>query len=461
VSGVAAVAIQSGSPVVAGTVDVGPVVVPALLRLTRGGLPDPTFGNGGIALLPVPSGISSDVIVDQADQVLVITFGHDDDGFLFRVEGDGTLDGTFGTDGVVPAPVPGAPVSLVKQPDGAIVIAGIFARPGGEHFALARYLHNGVPDVSFGVDGRIDDPIGTAAAVAYADDRIVVAGWSSGVATQVAVARYLATGEPARPCDVEADCDDGNPCTLDRCGPSRPVCRYIPYPGGSCDSDGNECTEGFCGLDGSCIESIVVDVPCRDDGDPCTVDRCAATGPMTVTCVHRTEVDSACAEPLLPRAATLAIVEPTRTTRCGRVRFHWSNGSVGKAFLGNPFTTTSVQFCAFVPWVDPPLVVVRGRIDPASTCTDAGCWTEWGRGWRFRSRTGGTDGVRRLIFNEGATTGMARVLLKLSGPGLSLPPLPIPSSDLRAELRASTGQCLGTFIRAMKSGPTSWVGRAP
>jgi hypothetical protein len=66
------------------------------------------------------------------------------------------------------------------------------------------------------------------------------------------------------------NCDDGNPCTVDSCGPDG--CIHAPV---NCD-DGNPCTVDSCGPNG-CVH---VAVNC-DDGNPCTVDSCGPNG-----CVH-------------------------------------------------------------------------------------------------------------------------------------------------------------------------------
>jgi hypothetical protein len=88
---------------------------------------------------------------------------------------------------------------------------------------------------------------------------------------------------PADICFTNADCDDGNPCTIDTCLAANGQCQHAPAPdGGPCDdadacTAGNSCIAGTCGTPLSC-----------DDGNPCTTDTCdPATGaclPTPVLC---------------------------------------------------------------------------------------------------------------------------------------------------------------------------------
>jgi hypothetical protein len=86
-------------------------------------------------------------------------------------------------------------------------------------------------------------------------------------------------------CDLDADCDDGSPCTVDTCDPGAGVCSYSPDCGGSSACDGLPCSDGrICSVNDSCLGGVCVGGPLRDcdDADPCTVDGCADA----VGCVH-------------------------------------------------------------------------------------------------------------------------------------------------------------------------------
>src|SRR5262249_7225221 len=81
-----------------------------------------------------------------------------------------------------------------------IVVAG-YARDTVPKFALARYNTDGTPDASFGTGGRVttsffgndDEAFGVAI---QADQKIVVAGFATNEAPEIALARYNDDGWP-------------------------------------------------------------------------------------------------------------------------------------------------------------------------------------------------------------------------------------------------------------------------
>jgi len=114
--------------------------------------------------------------------------------------------------------------------------------------------------------------------------------------------RVVACGEEDRSCVDDQDCDDGNPCTEDRCisyDPDAPLtCEIVQRCWHSLVGDGTPCGSGqVCVLD-VCRENLCKDVVCDDnnvctdeacdyadgtcnfvpvwcdDGDPCTQDTC-------------------------------------------------------------------------------------------------------------------------------------------------------------------------------------------
>ena len=70
-------------------------------------------------------------------------------------------------------------------------------------------------------------------------------------------------------------CDDGDPCTDDRC--VRGTCEHGPGPdGATCADDGSVCTRDVCGA-GRCTHPAGADGgSCPDDGNPCTGEVCRA-----------------------------------------------------------------------------------------------------------------------------------------------------------------------------------------
>ena len=83
----------------------------------------------------------------------------------------------------------------------------------------------------------------------------------------------------------EGMCDDGNVCTSGLCG-SDGTCAQMPLSGGKCD-DGNPCTEEDICLSGQCKGKKA---KC-DDGNDCTTDGCGKNG-----CTHDNSVDPCTAD---------------------------------------------------------------------------------------------------------------------------------------------------------------------
>jgi len=194
-----------------------------------GGAPDPTFGTGGITLTPISqfNDVNGDVtaVAAQPDgDVLVggyltaFSAPSGNTGFaLARYLPDGSLDPSFGTDGVVNTCVAqptqcgpgwdgdGSLGAILVQPDGKIVAIG-----SGEHgLTLVRYDSDGSLDSTFGAGGISPDPSspdwpppslnGGEAAFLQPDGKIVVlidGAMVNGVLLGQGVARFNADGTP-------------------------------------------------------------------------------------------------------------------------------------------------------------------------------------------------------------------------------------------------------------------------
>lgn len=134
-------------------------------------------------------------------------------------------------------------------------------------------------------------------------------------------------------CTEGTDCDDGNPCTQDRC--TAGICANPPVgTGTACPDDGNACTQDHCDGGGACVhparpagtacgdptdtdctdpdtcngagQCVANDapagLPCPDDGNACTDDGCDGAG----SCTHPARpagspcgdpTDTACTDP--------------------------------------------------------------------------------------------------------------------------------------------------------------------
>jgi uncharacterized delta-60 repeat protein len=194
----------------------------AVARYTANRDLDPTFGEGGIALIDFNKSFDwAYAMALQPDGKIVIAGVSDGSGSkdfaLARLGPNGTLDTNFGRGGRATGQMRSLSADIIRsmaiQPDGRIVVAGVTyddvvtAGPHGD-FMVARYLPDGRPDLSFGLGGIIttdfasesyDDPY---ALVLQRDGKIVLGGYTNtgsgpGVlfgADQLALARYTPQG---------------------------------------------------------------------------------------------------------------------------------------------------------------------------------------------------------------------------------------------------------------------------
>jgi uncharacterized delta-60 repeat protein len=171
-----------------------------LARYNSDGSLDTTFGSDGIVTAAsVTMGINN--VALQTDGKIV-TVGYSFPGFgLGRYNSDGTFDTTFGTGGIVNSSgINGIPWDVAIQDDGKIVAAG-YSFVGSDSapvFALSRYNTNGSLDTSFNSTGIVTTAIGTmndsANAVAICPNGMILAAGSSRTSSTTSVftlVRYL------------------------------------------------------------------------------------------------------------------------------------------------------------------------------------------------------------------------------------------------------------------------------
>ena len=193
-----------GKIVVAGYVNINGNFNFALARYNSNGTLDATFGTGGkkTTAFGTPSVAQANALRIQRDGKIVLaglTVVNNIANFaLARYNGNGTLDGTFGSGGKVITDF-GADdraFSVALQGDGKIVAAGMT----GSNFALARYNTNGTLDGTFGSGGKVITDFGGPTDIALGvavrlDGKIVAVGrtFVSG-RTEFALARYNSNG---------------------------------------------------------------------------------------------------------------------------------------------------------------------------------------------------------------------------------------------------------------------------
>jgi uncharacterized delta-60 repeat protein len=167
-------------------------------RITTNGVLDTTFGSGGIVLTAFSTYDSTaNSIAVQPDGKIIVggvtksTVTQANNFALVRLNPNGTVDTTFGTDGkVITSAISTSQFGITKllvQPDGKIVAGGLSIG-----MAMARYLPNGVLDPTFGTNGivAINESSYNCSIAMQADGKFILAGGSN----SFKVFRYTATG---------------------------------------------------------------------------------------------------------------------------------------------------------------------------------------------------------------------------------------------------------------------------
>jgi uncharacterized delta-60 repeat protein len=171
---------------------------------------DQSFAGGGTRLLNLSAGDDyAFATAVQPDGKILIAGrvpDHGGDFALVRLTRDGVLDTTFGDNGRVTTDFGGSDsaYAIALQADGKIVVAGSAAlASSGIDFAVARYTTDGSPDVTFSGDGKLTTAFGNDTDTAFAiaiqpDGKLVVAGesnrGSSATGMDFALARYQPDG---------------------------------------------------------------------------------------------------------------------------------------------------------------------------------------------------------------------------------------------------------------------------
>jgi uncharacterized delta-60 repeat protein len=159
----------------------------AVVRYNSDGSLDSTFGVDGIVVTDFSDNERPVGLAIQSDGKIVVA-GNGDNGdiYLVRYEQDGSLDATFFGGAVkVGSDWTHRAAGLLLQPDGRIVVAGSFTAEGPRglpaEFLALRFRTNGTLDPSFGNGGRsttdwTGEGGGAGAVAVQADGKIVLAG---------------------------------------------------------------------------------------------------------------------------------------------------------------------------------------------------------------------------------------------------------------------------------------------
>ncbi len=203
-----AVALQpDGKIIVAGYANIGFHIHITVVRYEANGPLDTTFSADGIvvAAIDTTNDLATSVALQPDGKILVAGVSYSDSSSVIavlRFTSNGSLDTTFDSDGIVLTDIgPGGETgnAIVIQPDGGILVAGGSYNGSDVDFAVVRYLQDGSLDDSFGVEGVVTTDLSSgsdwaSAMVLQTDGKILVAGNKSGPNFNFAVARYFQDG---------------------------------------------------------------------------------------------------------------------------------------------------------------------------------------------------------------------------------------------------------------------------
>ena len=178
----------------------------ALARYETNGSLDATFdGDGKVTTEFGSNAVAYAIAIQKKDGKIVVAGGSSNDGFvLARYNTDGSLDETFDDDGKLTTGFGNVAGAVEIQPDDKIIAAGLKADSSENAFALARYNSDGSLDTTFGGDGMVTTnhgglygatgDYGVNDIVLQADGKIVAAGMG-GLASDFLLARYDTDGD--------------------------------------------------------------------------------------------------------------------------------------------------------------------------------------------------------------------------------------------------------------------------
>lgn len=160
-----AMALQSDGKIILGgqTYEPGESDQLILIRYNANGTLDTTFGTNGITITSIETEdayIRS--IALQADGKILAAgtvYGPSRDFVAARYTASGVLDASFGVEGVVITDFGGDETgrAVALQSDGKFIVGGYKTYADGRGFALARYNSDGSLDTTFDTDGKITD----------------------------------------------------------------------------------------------------------------------------------------------------------------------------------------------------------------------------------------------------------------------------------------------------------------
>jgi len=152
------------------------------------GGPALSFGNSGTVATGFDGGGFPSLTIDAQERILVQTNAGNAD-TIVRFSADGSIDGQFGSGGLLNSPVGFAHAvpTLALEPDGTVVTAWT----DGTNCVIARYLASGILDTAFGSGGTVSGISSSPRVAIQPDGKVVVAADATvGGQAVVSIQRY-------------------------------------------------------------------------------------------------------------------------------------------------------------------------------------------------------------------------------------------------------------------------------
>ncbi len=202
-------AIQSdGKILLGGSIYISPAQDFSLARYLPDGTLDTSFGTNGMVITELGDGydFSKGIMIQDSPGGKIILSGaifqENSGGYNFgilRYLSDGTLDTSFGTDGITTFDFSnGIDVAdgILELPNGNIILAGWAEIGSNRDFGIAMLFPNGSPNLNFGISGKMTIDFGFGDDYGHAvclgkDGKILVAGGSfNGLDMDIAIAQF-------------------------------------------------------------------------------------------------------------------------------------------------------------------------------------------------------------------------------------------------------------------------------
>ena len=138
---------------------------PAFEGFTTSGKLDHSFGNVGISITPITfsGSICNSIAILKGGKIIAAGSTHNIDRPVFSLacyNSDGSLDHTFGKNGIVITDVGHGEANAVAVQNDGKFLAGGYSILGNLHvFTIVRYNTNGSLDSTFGINGIVQTPI--------------------------------------------------------------------------------------------------------------------------------------------------------------------------------------------------------------------------------------------------------------------------------------------------------------